>query len=56
METSDYFSRLKSQLVGFTFINGDGMTVSRLGISIITLFFKQGNTQEEKQRIFTLSS
>ncbi|EQC01885.1 hypothetical protein [Photorhabdus temperata] len=55
METSDYFSRLKSQLVGFTFINGDGMTVSRLGISI-TLFFKQGNTQEEKQRIFTLSS
>ncbi|KER03941.1 MULTISPECIES: hypothetical protein [Photorhabdus] len=55
METSDYFSRLKSRLVGFTFTNGDGMTVSRLGISI-TLFFKQGNTQEEKQRIFTLSS
>ncbi|MGV8005117.1 DUF3396 domain-containing protein [Photorhabdus temperata subsp. temperata] len=50
METSDYFSRLKSQLVGFTFINGDELTVSRLGLSI-TLFFKQGYTQEKKQRI-----
>ncbi|MCT8349282.1 DUF3396 domain-containing protein [Photorhabdus temperata] len=50
METSDYLSRLKSQLVGFTFTNGDGLTVSRLGISI-TLFFKQGYTQEKKQRI-----
>ncbi len=52
METSDYFSRLKSQLADFTFTNGDGLTVSRLGISI-TLFFKQGYTQEKKQRILT---
>ncbi|MCT8350124.1 DUF3396 domain-containing protein [Photorhabdus temperata] len=50
METLDYFSQLKSQLAAFTFLNGDGLTVSRLGISI-TLFFKQGYTQEKKQRI-----
>ncbi|KGM26036.1 hypothetical protein KS18_22625 [Photorhabdus luminescens] len=50
METSDYFAQLKSQLTAFTFLNGDGLTVSRLGISI-TLFFKQGYTPEKKQRI-----
>ncbi|TDB45110.1 DUF3396 domain-containing protein [Photorhabdus luminescens] len=50
METVDYFAQLKSQLTAFTFLNGDGLTVSRLGISI-TLFFKQGYTQEKKQRI-----
>ncbi|AWK40430.1 DUF3396 domain-containing protein [Photorhabdus laumondii subsp. laumondii] len=50
METVDYFAQLKSQLAAFTFLNGDGLTVSRLGISI-TLFFKQGYTQEKKQRI-----
>ncbi|WP_387468233.1 DUF3396 domain-containing protein [Photorhabdus sp. RM323S] len=50
METLDYFSQLRSQLAAFTFLNGDGLTVSRLGISI-TLFFKQGYTQEKKQRI-----
>ncbi|ERT10061.1 type VI immunity family protein, partial [Photorhabdus temperata] len=50
METLDYFSQLKSQLAAFTFLNGDGLTVSRLGISI-TLFFKQGYTQEKKQHI-----
>ncbi|MDB6369830.1 MULTISPECIES: DUF3396 domain-containing protein [Photorhabdus] len=50
MDTSDYFAQLKSQLTAFTFLNGDGLTVSRLGISI-TLFFKQGYTQEKKQRI-----
>ncbi len=50
METSDYFAQLKSQLTTFTFLNGDGLTVSRLGISI-TLFFKQGYTPEKKQRI-----
>ncbi|WP_350304566.1 hypothetical protein [Photorhabdus viridis] len=38
----DYFSRLKSQRVGFTFTNGDELTVSHLGISM-TLFKKQGN-------------
>ncbi|PQQ24245.1 hypothetical protein C6H64_21705 [Photorhabdus luminescens] len=50
MDTLDYFAQLKSQLTAFTFLNGDGLTVSRLGISI-TLFFKQGYTQEKKQRI-----
>ncbi|WP_445494555.1 DUF3396 domain-containing protein [Photorhabdus sp. SF281] len=50
METLDYFAQLKSQLTSFLFINGDGLTVSRLGLSI-TLFFKQGYTQEKKQRI-----
>ncbi|MBS9426501.1 type VI immunity family protein, partial [Photorhabdus caribbeanensis] len=50
METVDDFAQLKSQLAAFTFLNGDGLTVSRLGISI-TLFFKQGYTQEKKQRI-----
>ncbi|WP_445374211.1 DUF3396 domain-containing protein [Photorhabdus tasmaniensis] len=50
METLDYFAQLRSQLAAFTFLNGDGLTVSRLGISI-TLFFKQGYTQEKKQRI-----
>ncbi|RAW85217.1 DUF3396 domain-containing protein [Photorhabdus laumondii] len=50
MDTSDYFAQLKSQLTAFTFLNGDGLTVSRLGISI-TLFFKQGYTPEKKQRI-----
>ncbi|MBS9439675.1 DUF3396 domain-containing protein [Photorhabdus noenieputensis] len=50
METVDYFAQLKSQLTEFTFLNGDGLTVSRLGLSI-TLFFKQGYTQEKKQRI-----
>ncbi len=50
MDTSDYFAQLRSQLTAFTFLNGDGLTVSRLGISI-TLFFKQGYTQEKKQRI-----
>ncbi|MBS9437736.1 DUF3396 domain-containing protein [Photorhabdus noenieputensis] len=50
METLDYFAQLKSQLTEFTFLNGDGLTVSRLGISI-TLFFKQGYTLEKKQRI-----
>ncbi len=50
MDTSDYFAQLKSQLAVFTFLNGDGLTVSRLGISI-TLFFKQGYTQEKKQHI-----
>ncbi|WP_445494171.1 hypothetical protein [Photorhabdus sp. SF281] len=42
METLDYFSRLESQRVGFTFTNGDELTVSRLGLSM-TLFRKQGN-------------
>ncbi|WP_350305431.1 hypothetical protein [Photorhabdus viridis] len=51
METNDYFAQLKSQLTSFLFINGDGLTVSRLGLSI-TLFFKQGYTREKKQRIF----
>ncbi|WP_391528648.1 DUF3396 domain-containing protein [Photorhabdus akhurstii] len=50
MDTSDYFAQLRSQLAAFTFLNGDGLTVSRLGISI-TLFFKQGYTPEKKQRI-----
>ncbi|WP_445374283.1 DUF3396 domain-containing protein [Photorhabdus tasmaniensis] len=50
MKTLDYFAQLRSQLAAFTFLNGDGLTVSRLGISI-TLFFKQGYTQEKKQRI-----
>ncbi|WP_387468412.1 type VI immunity family protein, partial [Photorhabdus sp. RM323S] len=50
METVDYFAQLRSQLTSFLFINGDELTVSRLGISI-TLFFKQGYTQEKKQRI-----
>ncbi|MGV7963459.1 DUF3396 domain-containing protein [Photorhabdus tasmaniensis] len=50
MDTSDYFSQLRSQLTSFLFLNGDGLAVSRLGISI-TLFFKQGYTQEKKQRI-----
>ncbi|PQQ25139.1 hypothetical protein C6H64_20055 [Photorhabdus luminescens] len=50
MDTSDYFAQLRSQLAAFTFLNGDGLTVSRLGISI-TLFFKQGYTQAKKQRI-----
>ncbi|AKH63689.1 MULTISPECIES: type VI immunity family protein [Photorhabdus] len=50
METVDYFAQLRSQLTAFLFINGDGLTVSRLGLSI-TLFFKQGYTQEKKQRI-----
>ncbi|WP_387468498.1 type VI immunity family protein, partial [Photorhabdus sp. RM323S] len=50
MDTHDYFSQLRSQLTSFLFINGDELTVSRLGISI-TLFFKQGYTQEKKQRI-----
>ncbi|KER01035.1 DUF3396 domain-containing protein [Photorhabdus temperata] len=50
METVDYFAQLRSQLTSFLFINGDGLTVSRLGLSI-TLFFKQGYTQEKKQRI-----
>ncbi|WP_434527143.1 DUF3396 domain-containing protein [Photorhabdus asymbiotica] len=50
METSDYFAQLRSQLTSFLFINADGLTVSRLGLSI-TLFFKQGYTQEKKQRI-----
>ncbi len=48
MKTVDYFARLRSQLTSFLFINGDGLTVSRLGLSI-TLFFKQGYTQEKKQ-------
>ncbi|WP_387466923.1 type VI immunity family protein, partial [Photorhabdus sp. RM323S] len=50
MKTLDYFAQLRSQLAAFTFLNGDGLTVSRLGISI-TLFFKQGYTPEKKQRI-----
>ncbi|NHB90416.1 DUF3396 domain-containing protein, partial [Photorhabdus tasmaniensis] len=50
METVDYFAQLRSKLTSFLFINGDELTVSRLGISI-TLFFKQGYTQEKKQRI-----
>ncbi|RKS59484.1 MULTISPECIES: DUF3396 domain-containing protein [Photorhabdus] len=50
METSDYFAQLRSQLTSFLFINADELTVSRLGLSI-TLFFKQGYTQEKKQRI-----
>ncbi|WP_350304922.1 DUF3396 domain-containing protein [Photorhabdus viridis] len=50
MDTNDYFAQLKSQLTSFLFINGDGLTVSRLGLSI-TLFFKQGYTQEKKQCI-----
>ncbi|ETS29266.1 Protein of unknown function (DUF3396) [Photorhabdus khanii NC19] len=50
METVDYFAQLRSQLTSFLFINGDGLTVSRLGLSI-TLFFKQGYTLEKKQRI-----
>ncbi len=50
METVDYFAQLRSQLTSFLFLNGDGLTVSRLGISI-TLFFKQGYTPEKKQRI-----
>ncbi|MBS9439053.1 DUF3396 domain-containing protein [Photorhabdus noenieputensis] len=50
METLDNFAQLKSQLTAFTFLNGDGLTVSRLGLSI-TLFFKQGYTLEKKQRI-----
>ncbi|WP_278249758.1 hypothetical protein [Photorhabdus cinerea] len=39
METFDYFSRLKSQLTAFTFLNGDGLTISRLGLSITTTIF-----------------
>ncbi|EQB99359.1 DUF3396 domain-containing protein [Photorhabdus temperata] len=50
METVDYFAQLRSQLTSFLFINADGLTVSRLGLSI-TLFFKQGYTLEKKQRI-----
>ncbi|NHB89380.1 DUF3396 domain-containing protein [Photorhabdus tasmaniensis] len=50
METLDYFAQLRSQLPSFLFINGDELTVSRLGLSI-TLFFKQGYTQEKKQHI-----
>ncbi|MGV7963457.1 DUF3396 domain-containing protein [Photorhabdus tasmaniensis] len=50
MKTLDYFAQLRSQLAAFTFLNGDGLTVSRLGISI-TLFFKQGYTPEKKQHI-----
>ncbi|NRN30862.1 DUF3396 domain-containing protein [Photorhabdus heterorhabditis] len=50
METVDDFAQLRSKLTSFLFINGDGLTVSRLGLSI-TLFFKQGYTQEKKQRI-----
>ncbi|EQB97774.1 DUF3396 domain-containing protein [Photorhabdus temperata] len=50
METVDYFAQLRSQLTSFLFLNGDELTVSRLGLSI-TLFFKQGYTQEKKQRI-----
>ncbi len=50
MKTVDYFAQLRSQLTSFLFSNADGLTVSRLGISI-TLFFKQGYTQEKKQRI-----
>ncbi|QXF32120.1 hypothetical protein CE143_02200 [Photorhabdus luminescens] len=50
MEISDDFAQLRSQLTSFLFSNADGLTVSRLGISI-TLFFKQGYTQEKKQRI-----
>ncbi|NHB90429.1 type VI immunity family protein [Photorhabdus tasmaniensis] len=50
METVDYFAQLRSQLTSFLFLNGDGLTVSRLGISI-TLFFKQGYTPEKKQHI-----
>ncbi|WP_387692444.1 hypothetical protein [Photorhabdus sp. RM71S] len=46
MKTLDYFAQLRSQLAAFTFLNGDGLTVSRLGLSI-TLFFKQGYTQEK---------
>ncbi|RKS54079.1 hypothetical protein BDD30_4441 [Photorhabdus asymbiotica] len=52
METSDYFAQLRSQLTTFLFLNADGLTVSRLDLSI-TLFFKQGYTQEKKQRILT---
>ncbi|WP_420875362.1 hypothetical protein [Photorhabdus aegyptia] len=50
MEISDDFAQLKSQLTSFLFSNADGLTVSRLGISI-TLFFKQGYTLEKKQCI-----
>ncbi|MBS9426428.1 DUF3396 domain-containing protein [Photorhabdus caribbeanensis] len=50
MDTSDYFAQLRSQLTSFLFSNADGLTVSRLGLSI-TLFFKQGYTPEKKQRI-----
>ncbi|WP_391528421.1 hypothetical protein [Photorhabdus akhurstii] len=50
MEISDDFAQLRSQLTSFLFSNADGLTVSRLGISI-TLFFKQGYTLEKKQRI-----
>ncbi|NRN29166.1 DUF3396 domain-containing protein [Photorhabdus heterorhabditis] len=50
METVDDFAQLRSKLTSFLFINGDGLTVSRLGLSI-TLFFKQGYTLEKKQRI-----
>ncbi|PQQ22188.1 DUF3396 domain-containing protein [Photorhabdus hindustanensis] len=50
METSNYFAQLRSQLTSFLFSNADGLTVSRLGLSI-TLFFKQGYTPEKKQRI-----
>ncbi|WP_240492534.1 type VI immunity family protein, partial [Photorhabdus namnaonensis] len=50
MDTLDYFTQLRSQLTSFLFSNADELTVSRLGLSII-LFFKQGYTQEKKQRI-----
>ncbi|OCQ51483.1 hypothetical protein Ppb6_03334 [Photorhabdus australis subsp. thailandensis] len=50
METVDYFAQLRSQLTSFLFLNADGLTVSRLGLSI-TLFFKQGYTLEKKQRV-----
>ncbi|OCA55578.1 DUF3396 domain-containing protein [Photorhabdus namnaonensis] len=50
MDTLDYFTQLRSQLTSFLFSNADELTVSRLGLSI-TLFFKQGYTQEKKQRI-----
>ncbi|PQQ28377.1 DUF3396 domain-containing protein [Photorhabdus hindustanensis] len=55
MEISDDFAQLRSQLTSFLFSNADGLTVSRLGISI-TLFFKQGYTQEKKQRILACYS
>ncbi len=46
MDTSDYFAQLKSQLAAFTFLNDDGLTVSRLGISI-TLFLNKATPRRK---------
>ncbi len=54
METVDYFAQLKSQLTVFAFLNGDGLTVSRLGISI-TLFFKRGTPRRKNSAFWPVT-